>query len=86
MIAVGVYIPFILLGRILKPVGLSQYIPLYEAYNRRSFRGIFQDVYNRFFARIEQRFTKKQISALVDTFSNIIISDKMPYWHFICKR
>lgn len=84
--AVGVYLPLIQLGRILKPVGLSQYIPLYEAYNRRGFKGICQDVYDRFFTRIEQRFSKTQISTLVDTFADITISDQLPYWHFMCKR
>ncbi|MDD2498526.1 MAG: class I SAM-dependent methyltransferase [Desulfitobacteriaceae bacterium] len=83
---VGIYMPLIYLGRILKPVGLAQYIPLYEAYNRRSFKGICQDVYDRFFTRIEQRFSKTQINALVDTFASVTISPQMPYWHFICKR
>lgn len=86
LVAIGVYLPLINLGRILKPVGLSQYIPLYEAYNKRGFRGICQDVYDRFFTRIEQRFSKKQISTLTDTFSDITISEKLPYWHFMCRR
>lgn len=86
LVAIGIYLPLIYLGKVLKPVGLSKYVPLYETYNGRSFKRICQDVYDRFFTRIEQRFSKKQISALEDTFSNVTVSNKLPYWHFICKR
>ncbi|TEB09474.1 class I SAM-dependent methyltransferase [Pelotomaculum propionicicum] len=84
--AAGIYMPLILLGKILKPVGLAKYIPLYEAYNGKSFKGICQDVYDRFFTRIEQRFSKTQINTLFDTFTGVTVSPQMPYWHFICKR
>jgi len=80
------YLPFIYLGKMFKPFGISKYVPLYEGYNEKSFERIRQDVYDRFFTRIEQRFSKKQIMGLRDTFNKIEISHNLPYWHFICHR
>lgn len=81
-----VYMPLICLGAVLKPLGVSRYIPLYEGYHSKSRERIQQDVYDRFFTRIEQRFSKKQIMELEDTFSKVRVSENMPYWHFICER
>lgn len=80
------YIPLIFLGGLLKPIGLSHYVPLYETYQGKSIKRIKQDVYDRFFTAIEQRVSKKEILKLQDTFTNIIVSENKPYWHFLCKR
>ncbi len=80
------YLPFIGLGHILARLGLKLDIPLYDAYANDSFRRSRQDVYDRYFTRIEQRFTREQIMELKDTFKEINISDGIPYWHFICRR
>jgi SAM-dependent methyltransferase len=80
------YYPFIILGSILRPLGMSHHIPLYESYHGKTLERIRQDVYDRFFTRIEQRFTKKEIMTLKDTFSNVIVSNQLPYWHFLLKR
>ncbi len=80
------YLPLIELGKILKPFGLSKYIPLYESYNKNTIKRIKQDVYDRFFTNIEQRLSRNQIAALNKEFSTVIISDNLPYWHFLCKR
>jgi SAM-dependent methyltransferase len=80
------YLPFIILGSILRPLGKSQLVPLYEAYHGKTLERIRQDVYDRFFTRIEQRFTKKEIMTLKDAFSNVIVSNQLPYWHFLLKR
>lgn len=85
-IMVSIYLPFIWLGKLLMPTGFSKYVPLYESYNGKGMERIRQDVYDRFFTSIEQRFSKKQIMELRDTFSDVIISEKLPYWHFICER
>jgi hypothetical protein len=45
-----------------------------------------QNAYNRFFNRIEQRVSRREIEALRDTFSEVVISESMPYWHFLCRR
>jgi len=82
---IGLYFPLVVLGKALAPLGLSLYVPIYEGYKGKSLNRIRQDVYDRFFTRIEQRFSHKQIMTLTDTFTEIIISDRLPYWHFVCK-
>lgn len=77
-----VYLPFILLGKLLKPFGIQ--VPLYEAYHDKDLKRIEQDVYDRFFTRIEQRVSRNQILELSSTFKSIKISDNPPYHHFIC--
>jgi len=80
------YLPFIAMGTLLRPLGLSHRIPLYEVYQKKSLIRIRQDVYDRFFTRIEQRYSKKEIMELKDAFSQVLISEKIPYWHFVCER
>lgn len=81
-----IYLPLIWLGKFSGLLGLSQFIPLYDGYNKKSTERISQDVYDRFFTRIEQRFSKKQILSLKDSFNEVTVSDRLPYWHFVCKR
>lgn len=83
---IGVYLPLISLGHAVRPLGLANKVPLYEFYRGKSLRRIRQDVYDRFFTRIEQRFLKEEILALRDTFREIVVSDDPPYWHFLCRR
>lgn len=86
LVGVFVYWPFIALGVILKPFGLSPRVPLYEGYKGSGLKRIRQDVYDRFFTSIEQRVNRDQIMGLKNTFANIEISDQIPYWHFLCRR
>jgi SAM-dependent methyltransferase len=81
-----VYLPLVYLGKIVKPFGLSHLVPLYEAYNGKRVQRIKQDVYDRFFTGIEQRFTKKQILELNKEFDKVTVSDHLPYWHFKCEN
>jgi SAM-dependent methyltransferase len=83
---VGIYVPLVFLGALLRPMGLSRHIPLSEAYQGKKLEAIRQDVYDRFFTRIEQRYSRKQIMELEDSFSKVIVSDKLGYWHFLCLR
>jgi len=80
-----VYFPLVLLGSALKPLGLASFVPLYDSYRGKGLKRIEQDVYDRFFTPIEQRFSKKEILELNDTFEKITVSDKVPYWHFLCR-
>jgi ubiquinone/menaquinone biosynthesis C-methylase UbiE len=86
LVCLTVYYPAILLGTFLSLFKLEKSVPLYEGYRGNSFKRIEQDVYDRFFTQIEQRVSKKEILSLKDTFSEIVVSDRLPYWHFICKR
>jgi hypothetical protein len=81
-----IYLPLVWLGRVLQLVGGGRFVPLYEYYHDKSIGRIEQDVYDRFFTRIEQRVTRQQILELGDTFRQITVSDRFPYWHFLCER
>jgi SAM-dependent methyltransferase len=86
LIAGLVYRPFVGLGAALRPFGVSRFVPLYEIYHARSWEGICQDVYDRFFTGIEQRVSRTQIEGLRDTYADVRISGDLPYWHFLCRR
>jgi len=86
MVGTLLYSPLVWLGKIISPWGATKYIPLYESYKGKSSQRIRQDVYDRFFTTIEQRCSRKEIEMLKDTFHQINISEKIPYWHFVCRR
>ena len=83
---VFLYYPLIGLGSALDLFGLGRYVPLYEFYRNKGLKRIQQDVYDRFFTRIEQRVSQEQIRGLSSDFSEVRISDHMPYWHFLLTR
>lgn len=81
------YLPLLAAGKAMERFGLAGHVPLYEGYHdNRSMRVLEQNAYNRFFNRIEQRVSRREIEALRDTFSEVVISESMPYWHFLCHR
>jgi SAM-dependent methyltransferase len=84
--AVFLYKPLVWLGFLLKPFGLASHVPLFDFYHDKSLKRIEQDVYDRFFTRIEQRVTRAEIMGLKDAFSSVRVSDRFPYWHFVCDR
>ncbi len=86
ILTAGVYLPFVAFGRIVAPLGLGRFVPLYEYYAGMSAGRIRQDAYDRFFTPIEQRFTRAQIRGLEDTFAQVSVSESPPYWHFRCDR
>ena len=69
----------------LECIKMSKLIPLYDSYSGKGIKRIEQDVYDRFFTSIEQRFERKDIMELNDTFDNVTVSDNVPYWHFLCR-
>jgi SAM-dependent methyltransferase len=81
-----IYYPLIALGTLLTPFGLARDVPLYEFYRNKSFRRIQQDVYDRFFTRLEQRVSRAQIRDLKSDFTEVRISERIPYWHFLLIR
>lgn len=85
ILASSIYMPLILLGRIMRLIGAEKFVPLYEEYHDKSFKRIRQDVYDRFFTRIEQRVGRKEIMELRDIFQKVNISNGLPYWHFLCE-
>jgi SAM-dependent methyltransferase len=86
-VVVLVYLPLLTAGRVLERTGLADRVPLHEGYrDNRSLRVLEQNAYNRFFNRIEQRVSRRDIEALRDSFREVVISEQMPYWHFLCRR
>lgn len=85
-LALGVYRPLVGLGHVMRPFGLAAQVPLYEGYHGKSLQVIRQDVYDRFFTRIEQRVSRRQIATLGAHFRVVRISPDFPYWHFLCER
>ena len=83
--AVGVYRPLVAIGSLLERGGRGSAVPLFETYRGKSLRRIRQDVYDRFFTRIEQRVDRAEIEALTDTFAEVRVSPGPPYWHFLCE-
>jgi SAM-dependent methyltransferase len=84
-LTMGVYVPVLALGRILNWLRLGALVPLYDTYKEKSLQRIRQDVYDRFFTRIEQRVTKSSVLKLKDTFASVTVSPNLPYWHFLCE-
>ena len=83
----SLYVPMIIIGKMLSLFGVqASKVPFYSIYGHMDLGRIRQDVYDRFFTRIEQRVSKKEIHKLSDTFSEIIVSDGLPYWHFLCRK
>lgn len=81
-----VYKPLCVLGAVASRVGMARLVPLAEWYQHASLRRLRQDVYDRFFTPIEQRFTRSEVMELSDVFQHVKISDEIPYWHFVCER
>ena len=85
IIAVVVYWPFARASRVLERVGLPEslisLVPL-STYRSLSFYTIRTDALDRFGTRLEQRFTKRQISEMMLNagLENITFSDSEPYW------
>lgn len=82
----GLYSPLIYAGKAVAPLGLGKWVPLYDGYHDKSMARVEQDVYDRFFTSIEQRVSRKQILELKDSFGRVKVSDRLPYWHFVCER
>lgn len=91
ILAVAVYMPWVTASRILKLAGVSksvrEKIPLH-GYEDRSFYVIRNDSLDRFGTPLEQRFTKAQITEMMEKagLSDIKFSDKIPYWHAIGRK
>lgn len=81
----GLYLPMLVVGYLAKPFGLEKSVPLFEFYSAKSWKRIRQDVYDRFFTSIEQRFSWCQIQTLGTDFDSLVISTGIPRWHFVCR-
>jgi len=90
-LAIVLYMPFVLFCRLLRllgvPIGTRQKIPL-QIYEKASFYIIRNDALDRFGTPLEQRFTKKEITAMMENagLSDICFSVHPPFWHGVGKK
>lgn len=91
ILAVVLYMPFVVLCRFLRIIGvpgrIRQKIPL-QIYEKASFYIIRNDALDRFGTPLEQRFTKNEITAMMEKagLTEIIFSQNAPYWHAAGKK
>jgi SAM-dependent methyltransferase len=90
-LAVIFYMPFVLFCRLLKLMGIPerirQNVPL-QGYESQSFYVIRNDSLDRFGTPLEQRFSRKQINAMMKDagLTDIVFSEKIPYWHAVGRK
>jgi SAM-dependent methyltransferase len=91
ILAVVLYMPFVLLCRFLRFIGVPEkirfHIPL-QAYERQSFYIIRNDSLDRFGTPLEQRFTREQVREMMERtgLTDIVFSDRIPFWHAVGKK
>ena len=90
LLAVLFYMPLVLTARLLNLFGLksiAKKIPLSD-YANKSFFIIRNDTLDRFGTKLEQRFSKKQVEALMRNsgLDDIVISPASPYYHAVGKK
>ena len=82
LIAAGVYFPLARLALLLDVLGFD--VPAFPlgAYRRKSFYTMRTDALDRFGTRLEQRFSKAQIEAMMarSGLTDIVFREGVPYW------
>lgn len=82
LLALFVYFPLARLSRVLDALGLNvQHIPL-SSYRNKSLYTMRTDAFDRFGTRLEHRFTKQEITRMMERAGLVRIrfSDQAPYW------
>lgn len=90
ILAVIIYMPFVLMARFLHAIGLKKIasrLPL-SIYRDKSFFVIRNDALDRFGTSLEQRFSKAEIHDMMSQcgLTEIRFSEQEPYWHAIGKK
>lgn len=90
VLAVVAYMPFVYTARFLKFIGLNKMakkVPLY-AYANKDFYIIRNDSLDRFGTKLEQRFTKQEITELMQYagLGEIKFSEEAAFWHAVGKK
>ena len=90
VLAIIIYMPLILAGRLLRKIGLKNLalkMPL-SAYYNKPFFTIRNDSLDKFGTKLEHRFSKNEIEQMmfISGLKKIVISDKIPYYHAVGKK
>jgi SAM-dependent methyltransferase len=89
-LAIGLYLPFILLSKFFSFLGFKKIatkIPL-SYYAKQSWNIVRNDSLDRFGTPLEQRFTKAEVEIMMKNcgLTDIKFSNLEPYWHAIGKK
>lgn len=88
-IAALIYLPLIVLSKVIGSISKSaaKKMPL-SYYRNKSWRIIRNDARDRFGTPLEQRFTKEQITAMLQKsgMKKVVFSPNAPYWHCIAEK
>ncbi len=89
-LAIFIYMPLIFCVRFFAAVGLTRLansMPL-SAYKNKSFFIIRNDALDRFGTRLEQRFSKEEVTQMMSRcgLTDIIISPGIPYYHAVGRK
>jgi ubiquinone/menaquinone biosynthesis C-methylase UbiE len=90
VLAIILYLPFILISKIFSSIGLKKLaakVPL-SYYAKQSWNIVRNDSLDRFGTPLEQRFTKAEIETMMKEcgLTDIKFSNLEPYWHAIGKK
>jgi hypothetical protein len=90
ILAVVAYMPFVLLAKFFFAIGakkMARSIPL-SAYANKDFYIIRNDALDRFGTKLEQRFTKAEIQAMMQEagLTDIRFGNDNAFWHAIGKK
>lgn len=90
LLAVLLYMPFVLTGKLLHFTGLknlAKKIPLSD-YRDKTFFVIRNDSLDRFGTKLEQRFSKQQVIELMEKSGlvDIVVSPSSPYYHAVGRK
>ena len=90
VIALFIYIPFILLAMIFKFIFRGDFyksIPL-SYYLDKSWKIIRNDSLDRFGTPLEKRYSKKEIEYMMGKvgLTQVLFSENPPYWHVVGQR
>jgi SAM-dependent methyltransferase len=90
ILAVIVYMPFILFVRLFMKLGLKKTalkMPL-SAYYNKSFFIIRNDSLDKFGTKLEQRFSRKEVIEMMEKcgLENVVVSDGIPFYHATGKK
>jgi SAM-dependent methyltransferase len=88
LLAVIIYLPLARLSYVLEKMGMNvSNIPLSD-YRNKSYYFMRTDALDRFGTKLEKRFSRAEITAMLDEagFDRVQFSDKMPHWVCVARK
>jgi len=91
VLAVVLYMPFVILGRVLLKIpGLKRVVPMLPLsyYCDKSFYIIRNDALDRFGTPLEKRYSKAEIQSMMEAagLTDIQFSENAPFWHGVGRK